>query len=237
MVMIGSERKKRTFLRACFKGQTRIGKGLTNLLFALALLLLYLPLVPITASACGSCEEYHPWIHEQPAEKELTALIGTFISDFYESSLYKDKGYSHMVEMWYFEIYRPGYEEQYDIYEYILCFGIQDHGTNREKVDYYYTTMTHAEDETLYFRSEPLGPYASRNGLNNYLESFIIRKALEEDLIKEFEVETAGLASPRSGAMDWLGRPVIISAVLAFIALNVTVYKFKAHKNRRNHIN
>lgn len=236
MAVIGTDRKKRPVPGACNKkGQARIGKGLTNLLFAVATLLLYLALVSTPASACSVCEEYNPWIHEQPAEEEIKTLIAAFISDFYESSLHRDKGYSNIVEMWYFEIYRPGYKEQYDIFEYILCFGVKDHETNSEKVDYYYTTMAQDEGENLYFRSKPLGPYDSRDLLNNYLESFIIRKSLEKDLITEFEVEISGFASPRPGAMDRFGRPLIISALLAFIALNVSVKKFKAHKNRMAH--
>ncbi len=230
MTMGRTEKKNQPNLDTCIEMPPKNRKGINKALVAVAIIFLHLALLTIPASACGSCEEHHPWIHEQPQEKEIIASINTFINDLYESPLYKDNGNLNVVEIWYFEIYTPGYEEQYDIFEYILCFGIQDDETGRDKVAYYYTTLTHEEDKALYFHSKPLGPYSSRDVLNNYLESFIIRKPLENDLIKTVEVEASVLTSLRPQKNNWLSNPVIIAAFLAFIAINITVYKFKTLK-------
>lgn len=232
MAMSKSERKNQADPGACYKMRPENRNGINKSLVTVAIMFLYLAILAIPASACSSCEEYHPWIHEQPSENEIIASIKTFINDLNEPPFSKNNGDPDIVEIWYFEIYRPGYVEQYDVFEYILCFGIQDDHNNREDNAYYYTTLTHDEDEneTLYFHAKPLGPYSGRDDLDSYLESFIIRKPLESDLINKYEVEVSVLSPLQPENNGWPGSPGIIAAFLAFVAINITVYKFKTNK-------
>lgn len=181
--------------------------------------------------ACSACESYYPWMHRLPTEKELEEATSIFLNHFFLNLDEAGAGWANVADLWYLEVYTPGIEESYDVFDLILCFKIEPAIYNDTISEYYFTSLEYDSEKGYFFNANPGGAFNSRSELNHYLEAYVVRMPLSAEHIrlKEWAGPDFAVLGQKEAGIEKSQLFLIFAAFIAlstvFIALAIRSFR------------
>lgn len=200
----------------------------------LLMIFLGLVLAPSPAKACSSCAVHYPWIHSFPTDAELEKATIDFLEQYYADNLHENKA-SSILAMWFYKLKNPGVAEQYNTFEVIISFKEQPTEGDETTTNYHYTSLSYCEDRGFYFWPYLMGSFTHREGLEAYLEEYVIRLPLYSENVELVELKdlSLGYMQPQSPRERLIPRPKLFVLTVAFVALNMVLVTSTVRATKR----